>query len=411
MAQSTQSGNQGKAELVRDSLKGDVSQLIGTVQLAVKNAGGDLEHSSAHFVMAFSTGHYKTDPLGAQAAREVATQFVQRLTVPGDRVTARAWELNTWTTRDASALSLQVGTDRAADQARIAGLWPTTPAVGSVGGHDTERAAVELTNEFNNDAGTVLVMLTNTAASVGASGAKLLGANAPEYLDTLNHWTRVEGTQDGATLDLPYVVHSPSGDVKGQMQAVVFVPKTFTAASLSGQSRSQLLAASSAAPVAKRSGPNLLPLLIVVALAAVGFGAWRLLAGGGGGGGGRRGSLRVGDTEFAMRDLPRGRPFCVLAGSGYISESDLPVVPLTGFPPEALAELSLNGQELKIAPLGETVRLTSVGGRVPTSSAPTVRLNASDPDTELEFSGEVRGSGGVPREVQRTVRISYSQGE
>lgn len=91
---------QGKAELVRSSLEPSVARLVSSVTDAVKDAGGDLERSNAHFVVAFSTGHYKADPLGAQAARELATQFVQKVTVPGDRVTARAWELQPWAYRD-----------------------------------------------------------------------------------------------------------------------------------------------------------------------------------------------------------------------------------------------------------------------------------------------------------------------
>ncbi|MFC6804023.1 hypothetical protein ACFQDE_21670 [Deinococcus caeni] len=104
------------------------------VQEAVTTAGGDLERSQVNWVIAFSTGHYKADPLGAQAARELATQFVQRAAVQGDQVTARAWEMDIWEYRNPSGLTQIIGNDAQADLERTAKLWPTTPAVGSVGG-------------------------------------------------------------------------------------------------------------------------------------------------------------------------------------------------------------------------------------------------------------------------------------
>lgn len=394
---------QGKAELVRSSLAPGVSSLVNTVEQAVKTAGGDLERSTAHFVIAFSTGHYKSDPLGAQAAREVATQFVQNIAVPGDRVTARAWELTTWSSREAANLTLQVGRDRAADLKRISALWPTTPAVGSLGGHDTERVAVELTREFGQDAGTVLLLLTNTAASVGAPGARVLGANAPEYQRVLGTWTRVGGTQDGATLNLPYVVTNPAGDVRGQLQAVVFVPKTFTSAPLSA-SRAALLAVGATPPRSSGGGLNLAPLLIGLLALSGGIAAWRLL----GRSGGSATTLRVGDQHFL---LPRSGAFCVLAGPGYVPEGETPVVPVSGFPPERVAELSRVGREIRVRGLHEDVRLSSVGGRVVAGDTATLPLRPEEPDIPLEFSGEVRGPGGVPREITRTINVAYGQEE
>ncbi|ACO47741.1 hypothetical protein Deide_2p00760 (plasmid) [Deinococcus deserti VCD115] len=400
---------QGKAELVRSSLEPSVARLVSSVTDAVKDAGGDLERSNAHFVVAFSTGHYKADPLGAQAARELATQFVQKVTVPGDRVTARAWELQPWAYRDPANLTLQVGADRLADHTRISALWPTTPSVGSVGGHDTERVAVELTQEFDQDAGTVLVLITNTAASVGASGVKLMSANAPEYLNTLERWTRVEGTQDGATLNIPYVITRPRGDVQGQLQAVVFAPKTFTAAPLTGGHRSELLAATT--QKAPGGGtPNLAPVLIGLLLLGGGFAAWKLLGGTGGGGGGR-GTLRVGDQAFSLKDLPKSGAFCVLAGPGYVHEGDTPVVPVQGLPAERVAELTRVGRDLRVRGVHEDVRLSSVAGRVVVGDTATVSLRPEEPDIPLEFSGEVRGPGGVPREITRTVNVAFMQGE
>lgn len=402
----------GKSELSRPSLEAGTQQLISLVEKAVKQSGGDLERSNASWIFAFSTGHYKSDPLGAQAAREIATQFVNKVAVTGDSVTARAWELTPWSERDPSLLTLKLGNDLTADKARVSALWPTSPAVGSAGGHDTERAAADFTQEFQNDAGSVLILLTNTAASVGATGEKLLGQNAPEYQETLTRWNRVAGTQDGASLDLPYVVKAPSGDVQSQLQAVVFVPKTFTAAAL-GQSRTALLGSqstnqSTAAAPSAGSSFNPLPIILLLVLIGLGIAVWRLLGGKDGGG---SATLRVGDQTFALRDLPQNRPFCVIAGPGYQSENQTPMVLVQGLPAESVAELSRQGREVRVRSTSETIRLSSVSGKVVAGDTATLRPRPEEPDYPLEFSGEVRSSSGVPREVNKTVNVAYSLGE
>ncbi len=400
---------QGKPELDRSSVTASVEKLVQSVQQAVRTSGGDLERQNAQFVLAFSTGHYKTDPLGAQAARELATQFVNKLAVTGDQVTARAWELGLWPYRDNQAASVQIGSDAAADKLRAADLWPTTPAVGSIGGHDTERAATELSGQFPNTAGTVLILLTNSAASVGTTGGKLMGTNAPEYQALLQNWNRVNGTQDGATLALPYVVKSPGGNVQGDMEAVVFVPKTFTAAALAAPVRSERLNQVTAAPVKPRGSSSPLPLVLLglLVLGGLGFLLSRVLRGGGS----SRSTLRVGDQTFSLSDAPQGRPFCVIAGPGYVADDGVPLVLVQGFPPERVAELSRKGKEVQVRGTSETVRLASVAGRVLSDNLATLRLQPENPDQPLEFSGEVRGSGGVPRPVQKTVSLSFTQGD
>ena len=408
-AQTAATEPQGKPELDRSSITASADQLVQTVRQAVKDSGGDLERQNADFVLAFSTGHYKTDPLGAQAARELATQFVNRVAVTGDRVTARAWELGLWPYRNDQGASIQIGTDSAGDKVRAADLWPTTPAVGSIGGHDTERSAVELAGQFPNSAGTVLVLLTNSAASVGTPGAKLMGTNAPEYQTLLQHWNRVSGTQDGATLSLPYVVKSPSGNVQGDMEAVVFVPKTFTAAALASPTRSERLKQVAATPVAPRGSSSPLPLVLLglIVLGGLGFLLSRVLRGGGGG----RSTLRVGDQTFSLSDAPQNRPFCAIAGPGYVADDGVPVVPVQGFPPERVAELTRKGRDVQVRGTSENVRLVSVAGRVLSDSLATLRLQPENPDQPLEFSGEVRGSGGVPRTIQKTLPLSFTQGD
>lgn len=401
----------GKLELDRTSVQPGVDRLTKIVQEAVTSAGGDLNRSQAHWVIAFSTGHYKADPLGAQAARELATKFVKANVVRGDQITARAWEMNTWEYRNPSGLTLQIGTDPNGDKASVSRLWPTTPQVGSVGGHDTEQTAVTLTSEFAKDPASILILLTNTAASVGATGTKLLGTNAPAYQEMLQSWNRVAGTQDGASVNLPYVVKGPSGDVPGQMQAVVFVPKTFTAAPLSGASRTEQLKSDPGAKPSAPATPNVLPVLLgLLVLGGAGFLAYKTLGGKGGTGGGR-GTIRVGETSFSLRDLPNGRPFCVLAGPGYRGEDETPVVPLPGMPAAPIAEFSRSGRDIRVRALHDDIKLASVGERVSVGDSALIPLSLSAPDVPLEFRGEVRGTGGVPKEISKTVTVSYLQGD
>ncbi|WP_420596738.1 hypothetical protein [Deinococcus sp.] len=403
LAQTSPATSQGKTELIRGSLEPGVERLIAAVQDAVTASGGDLERMRADWVIAFSTGHYKSDPLGAQAAREVATQLVQREAVSTDTITARAWELNVWDYRNPSGLTLQIGTDMGSDKARVDNLWPTTPAVGSVGGHDTEQAAATLIGEQASSSSAIIILLTNTAASVGAAGNSLLGTNAPAYQDALQNYKRLEGSQDGATLNLPYRVSTPGGEVPGQMQAVIFVPKTFTAAALT-PARSQQLAAPATAAPARSGGTGLvLGLLGLVLLGAL---AWFFLGRNRSGGAGPSGGVRVGDSEFALRGLPAGRPFCVIAGPGYASEDDLAVVPVQGLPAARIAELSRVGREIKVRSVHEDVRLSSIGGQVVVGDQSTFALRPDQPDTVLEFSGEVRGGGGVPKNITKTLTVS-----
>lgn len=405
----TAQDSKGKTELVRSSLDAGVNQLISRVDAAVTASGGDLERQRADWVVAFSTGHYKSDPLGAQAAREVATQLIQRRAVSGDKVTARAWEMNVWEYRNPQGLTIQIGTDAAGDKGRIENLWPTTPAVGSIGGHDTEQAAVTLTQELSADNSAVLILLTNTAASVGTAGTRLLGTNAPEYQNMLSSWNRAEGSQDGATLNLPYVVSTPGGEVQGQMQAVVFTPKTFTSSPLTGGTRTEQLAAPAAPTPATRSGGGGAAIFIVLGLLVLGALAYFLLRGGKGGAkGGGRGTLRVGDSDFSLGGLPGGKPFCIIAGPGYASESGVAVIPVQGLPAAPIAELSKVGRDIRVRGVHEDIRLSSVGGKVVVGDSATVTMRPDQPDTVLDFSGEIRGAGGVPREVSRSVTLSYS---
>jgi len=55
----------------------------------------------------------------------------------------------------------------------------------------------------------------------------------------------------------------------------------------------------------------------------------------------------------------------------------------------------------------EAVTLSSVDGRVAVGNAASFPLRLDQPDHQLELTGEVRGAGGVPREITRSLTLSY----
>ena len=401
----------GKPELDATSLTPSTQALEQQIDSAIKAAGGDLERQNVNWVFAFSTGHFKTDPIAAQAARTLASQLVGDEVVTGDHVSARAWEGEVWNHKGSQPSSLQVGQDAKADKARTADLWPTTPAVGSVGGHDTERAAVQLTGEFARNADTVLVLITNTAASVGAPGAKLMGSNAPEYQSMLGQWTRVGGTGNGATTTVPYVIKSPTGNLSSQLETVVFVPKSFTAADIGKTARSALLKQQSAVKAAPSRGGAGGAIIVVVLLALAGLGAlaYFLLRGGKGGGGGRS-TVRVEGQTFRLADQPNNKVFCVLAGPGFKAEDGVPVAHVQGTPNDRFAELTRVGNDVRVRGLSEDFELKEINGAVVTGPT-TLKLRPEVPEYTLEFAGEVRGASGVPRAITKNVTLTLTQGD
>lgn len=70
-----------------DASIADAARILeSAIRSAVSEAGGDLEKQHVHLVLAFSTGHFNKDPLGAQAARQIAWLVVKDLLAAGDYV-------------------------------------------------------------------------------------------------------------------------------------------------------------------------------------------------------------------------------------------------------------------------------------------------------------------------------------
>ncbi|TSA82132.1 hypothetical protein FNU79_14020 [Deinococcus detaillensis] len=352
------------------------NQLYSAIEQAVKSAGGDLNQQHLHLVFAFSTGHFAKDPLMAEAAREVASNVAAAHLVSGDQLSGYAWEMNVWPHKGSALNPLTVGVDRSAMRASFQDLWPRSPQAGSNGGHDTEAVISQLTDRLKGKQDAVIVLLTNSAASVaGTRDQRTLGENSAPYRAALANWTRVRTSNTtGASVQLGVMPDRP----ERTFDAVIVVPKAFNGAAL-GSNRTALLSEQVQAPV--RSG---LPWWLWVVAAAVltalalllirmrnnrpavtgsadsqsmgppvrtpkGGSAWK---------------LKVGDRSFQVNDVKPGEVLCVLCGPGYpvgSSAGQYVVLNAPELPSLKLLTVTREKQGLKLTPESDA----ALGGDLP----------------------------------------------
>nr|BAL56458.1 hypothetical protein HGMM_F38G10C08 [uncultured prokaryote] len=218
--------------LDKQSLDEAYPTLADAIIRAIRERGGDLETQYIHWVFGFSTGHFAVDPSAAEAARYLASKLVDNHAKEGDRISAYAWEMEIWDHLPGRPRTI---TKTLQETRRVHDIWPRTPREGSIGGHDTERAIVEITREINNSMDTVVILLTPTAASTappGRADIKVWGQDHPEYLRVLEQWYRVPGTS-GASLQVPYYVVKPDSKVKRTLDVIILVPKHFVGTPIS----------------------------------------------------------------------------------------------------------------------------------------------------------------------------------
>jgi len=382
------------------------------VRRAVGEAGGDLETQQLHLIVAFKTGYFREDPLRAIAARDLATNLSADLLVPGDRVTARAFEFGLWPHKSLEQSSASLEAINAAtliDRRNLTSpLWPLTPQAGSAGGHDLERTLVELGSEFEGESNVAIVVLSNFAASQGGGGQPLMGSDAPEYTALLERWTRVEGTQDGATLELPIQMVLPQNRLSQvRLAAVVMVPKIFSGTSFAQGNRSSLgdstLPSQPNTP-ANNAG-NALPLILgLLALAGIGA-AFFLLRGKGGAGRPGKLALEALGRRVSLSSVANGRTLAVLAGKGYVSDNGETVLEVEKAPPVRFARFLRDGAGLKLEHGLENLELTEFNGELPMDP---VRLKGEG-EYSLVFEGRIAGTGGVPRPLRLSVNVSITR--
>jgi hypothetical protein len=403
-----------------ESLQAGEAKLVGIVQEALQRTGGNWETQPIHWVLAFKTGFFKDDPIRAEAVRQVANNLIQNSAVVGDNVSVRTFEFGLWEnkTPDASTLSLSVSdTKDETKTAKVREIFPLTPKAGSLGGHDLERAAVELDqkNDFPNQAksNTIFIMLLNYAASQGAPGEQLMGSNAPEYQALLETKDRISGTKDGATLDIPFIGTDPQGKtVEAKIAVVVFVPKTFTSGTLSGGSRTELLTGTGTpVPPVSNSSSNFPIWLFLIPLAGLIAFVARQLVGSGGNSGGW--VLEISDTNpetFPLAGIRNNGTIAAIAGANYINDSSEPIATHTKVPTgNRLVRFVKSGNLVKIQP-DATLELQSLDGETVLGDA-KIKLKPNDSQHTLEFQGDVPGNNGGSRFLNLTIQFRVSKGE
>jgi hypothetical protein len=228
---------QTQPRLDKSSLVESYLQLKEKVIQAIRDRGGDPENQQVHWVFGFSTGHFAADPSAAEAARYLASKIVEDLAKVGDQVSAYAWEMEVWDHLSGGTRTVTIDAKTPEYAEKVHNLWPRTPRAGSVGGHDTERAIVEIVRDIENRIGNTqnvcMILITPTAASVAASGTKVWGQDHPEYQEILKDWHRVidpslSGASRGASIQVPYRVVKLSGvTVRRTLDVVLVVPRQF----------------------------------------------------------------------------------------------------------------------------------------------------------------------------------------
>lgn len=210
--------------------------LYGVLWDAILSAGGRPADQAVHLVIGFSTGHFADDPLQAEATRLTARHLADRLLVPGDTVSVFAWELGIWDHSIESTWGIRVRDSSVSVTNIVTDMMPLGPAKGSEGGHDTELAIVEAFARLGQEANAVVVLLTNSAASVrGRPYQSLIGPNDPRYLRSIARAYRAPSVnRAGASAVLDFQVELPDGRrINRTAEAIVVVSKPFSGPSLS----------------------------------------------------------------------------------------------------------------------------------------------------------------------------------
>lgn len=391
-----------EAKLDVASAENSARKLRTAIDAALSQVGGDAERNHLHLVLGFSTGHFAQDPLSAQAARAVATSLVKDYLVPDDRLSVYAWEMEVWEHPQVTENPVAVGSGNDVLQS----LWPLTPRTGSTGGHDTERTISQITGRLPSKTDAVIVLLTNTAASVSPRGQRVVGANDSDYRAALVNWHRQPQVhRSGASCVLPFRVIMPDRSVVDRsLDAVILVPKHFDGTPLRA-ARSDLLKESTSPQPDPDSkiDPRWILLIAVLTLLGVGlvvaalnshifarlFGQPALI-------------LSVEDHRFDMASVADGDEVCHLAGPGYpqITGQTVPVGGDHRTPSVRFARLIREGRAA-IRIKSDRLKLQAVDGAYVDGEA-VLRGEGSH---RIALAGEIDSNPALP---PQTVRIEVT---
>lgn len=388
-----------------------------SIRSAVSQASGDLEKQHVHLVFAFSTGHFNKDPLGAQAARQIAWLVVKDLLVAGDRVSVFAWEMSLWDHLQGKDNSLVLQGSDEGSKLPVQDLFPNTVQDGSQGGHDTERAIVEITQRLGDARDAVIVLITNDAQSVAPRGQQTIGADNPEYQQVLQTWQRLPQVNErGASVELPFFIHKAAGGTQPRrLDAVILVPQSYGAAGMVQASRTQILTptvtggqdnegtASNETTETDNGGGGsnrfhrVVILLLIIAL--LGFLVWYTIT-----------VLRsgvpdpkIGGTTIPFTQLKPGEVICSIVGQGYSDPVAGRKVEVSRIPPLLVAQLKKEGKK-QIRVQDKEFKLVGINNR-PDAVRTTLSPNSF---YTLTFAGDVpQGAGLPPRRVEVQIHVDW----
>ncbi|HEY6072057.1 MAG TPA: hypothetical protein VIV15_01400 [Anaerolineales bacterium] len=391
---------QGEVKIAPDTIRAASNAIIAVLDDAVKSAGGDLENQHLHLVVAFSTGHFPTDPARAAAARAIASDIVYRYLVRDDKVSAYAWEMELWEYSRSRENPIQIPEDAGREKVKLQDLWPVTARAESRPGHDTERAIVQIAGQLETETDAIILLLTNNAASVAPPGGSVIGENDPEYLSVLERWTRLPAvTRTGASMELTFAVIGPTGRADRTLDAVIVVPKQFAAQPLDPAPRSVRVSEEPGGPPVS---PWLVVLLIAAAVAAGGYTAWRGIVNRPR----REWLLTVNSTRFPVNAVAEGEEICAVAGVGYEGAGDrtVSVAEDTATPPKRLARLFRARGGVRVE--GDFLRLARVDD-LAVDDAWVIRYGSRH---RMLLRGEYAKDLALPpRQVEVTLNISLTR--
>lgn len=392
------------------SINAAADELYSAVLAAVTEEGGQPQTEQLSLALAFSTGHFASDPGMAQAARAISSALVDRHLVQGDTVRAYAWEMNVWPHpgRDLNPFIVSESQPGSSAKADVNRLWPRSTQPDSKGGHDTEQTALTIGEELANASDTALILLTNTAYSVASSAQKPIGEGSEAYKAFAETYKRQPAIDSsGASVKLNF--RELTTDRERHIDAVIFVPTAYKAAAMTGADRDALLKAKTTESSPSPGMGWLWYLLALPIVGAVAYFIFRPKPPVGGGSPSQKtpvkGALAV-DIEGTVVPLPapNGSPLLArLVRSGSAPADRTVILPETRLP-SVLATLELQKNSIEIKPERD-VKLISINGKPVSKSV--VALQAGT--YRLEFKGQYREKESLPpKPFTHTVRLRIS---
>jgi hypothetical protein len=392
---------QGEPQVVIDQQSVDkatndlLDELAGWVEAIRRQTPGTI-----HLVFAFSTGHFDDDPLAGDAARRIAAKFGGSILKEGDEFSVYGWEMDVWFRRKRLAPEKNI-------EQQILDECPVTPRQGSIDGHDTERAVVEIVRELGEPSNQLVLLLANHAQSVAPPkrpNYPLLGEDSPEYRKALESWQRLLRVREsGASFVLPYKVIWRDGGVKERsLDVVVVAPRGLQPVPPSPSPGSPVPKTPSPEPSEPRTPAWGGIVALFVALAVFGVVIWRWFQSSFGG----TPIVEIEGEKVTLTGIKPGGQVCALVGEGYKSESvseELRRIVLKGAPPVVLA-LLCRARDQKQGPVrlqGEGAVVEKVNNRL--FSGKEVPLKYGEHKVDMKVRRE--GVGGVPEEASVEVTI------